>query len=259
MDHRKIQRTLFRMQLDPAFAARLRSSVPEAIAGLGAAEVDLLRGADPTAVSADRDGKRRAQFLANVAGEFALSTAAGLDVEGFTASAEFHEAVSTNRSLPLAVAGYARRCTRAQSGALRALVALEAALARARRALRECRAPGPGEIALAPWAFLEVLPAGTLALAAALRAALDKGEAPLPCALADAPDETLLVRAAPAITPFRLRSVEVEHTSPALAALLRAALEPVTRSMLATTLSLDTAELDPVLDELIAERVLVCG
>jgi len=259
MDHRRVQRTLFRMQLDPAFASRLRAGEADASKGLEPVELRLLRRADPSAVSADRDGKRRAQFLANVSSEFRLSIAAGLDVDGFTASREFHEAAQSDASLPLALSCYALRCSSDQPRPLRALVALERALARARRELRPSRAPSPGEVVLAAWVSLASLPAGTLALAERLRAALDAGAKPPELVLSSERDETLLVRSAPAATPFRLRAVEVEHTSPALAALLRAACLPATRAALAAALSTDLADLDPVIDDLIADRVLVAA
>ncbi len=259
MDHRRVQRTLFRMQLDPDFASRLRSGEAHASCDLAAEELRLLRAASPAAVSADLAGKRRAQFLANVSSEFPLSIAAGLENHGFGASAEFHAAVCAEQSLPLAFARYALRCTREQPRALRALVALESALTRARRELRPCRPPSSGEVALAARVFLEECPAGTLALAERVRAALDAGAESPALVLASAPDETLLVLSAPAAAPFRLRTARVEHVSPALAALLRAACEPVTRDALVAALSTDRAELDPVIDELIADRLLVAG
>ncbi len=259
MDHRRVQRALFRMQLDPAFASRLRAGDVDASRGLAPGELRLLRSAVPSAVSADRDGKRRAQLLANVASELPLSLAAGLCVDGFPASEEFHGAVCEDGSLPLALARYASRCSRAQPAALRALIALESALARARRELRSSRAPGLGEVALAPWAFVEDFPAGTLSLAARIREALDAGLPPPALVLASAPDETLLLRSKPASRLLGLREVEVEHASLALTALLRAALEPTTRDALAASSSSARAELDPVIDELIADRVLVSG
>jgi len=259
MDHRRVQRTLFRMQLDPEFARRVRAGESEAVVGLGAGELRLLRDADPVAVSADRGGRRHAQFLANVSGEFSLSIAAGLDPEGFAASAELHDAIERDFSLPLAFSRYAQRCTKAAPSPLRALVALETALAQARRELREMPALRPGVVALAPWAWLEDVPGGTLALAAALRAALDVGTG-LPAPLVPPePDEVLLVRASVAAAPFRLRDVEVERLSPALAALLRAAHQPATRDDLAELVSTPRVELDPVIDALLADRILVAG
>lgn len=129
MDHRRVQRALFRMQLDPGFAARLYAGDPQASADLGTEKRNLLRSAAPVALCADRDGKRRAQFLANVSSEFALSRAAGLGVGGFPSSDEFHGALLSDQSLALALARYAIRCTREKPRALRALIALESALA----------------------------------------------------------------------------------------------------------------------------------
>jgi hypothetical protein len=180
-------------------------------------------------------------------------------VDAFSAAEEFHAAVRADQSLPLAFARYALRCTHEQPLPLRALLALESALARARRELRQCRAPGPGEVALAAWSSLETFPAGTLSLAERLRASLDAGEKSPELVLEPALDETLLVLSAPAVSPFRLRAVEVERASPALAALLRAATEPVTRADLAAVLATERAELDPVIDDLIADRVLMAA
>jgi hypothetical protein len=257
MDHRRVQRALFRMQLDPEFAKRLRAGDAQASRGLGEGELGLLRDAAASGVSADRDGKRRAQFLSNVSSELPLSRAAGLRVDGFTESPEFHEAVSADASLPLALARYAIRCSASGPRGLRALVTLESALARARRGLRSCRTPRSGERVLAPEVTLEDVPAGTLALAARLREALDDGQPTPALALNDESAETLLLRSAPSSRPLGLREVEVERVSPALGALLRAALEPTTREALEAATGSTSAELAPILDELVADGVLL--
>ncbi len=252
MDHRRLQRALFRMQLDPGFAARLRVGDAEAARGLAKPELELLLDADARAVSADRDGRRAAQFLANVASEFPLSCAAGLSVDGFTSSAEFHDAVCADASLLLALARYASRRSGELTPAVRALVALEAALVRARRELRRVRAPGAGEVALAPWAWAVTLPEGTLALATDMHAALDRGAALPAFAISPARGEILLLRAEPEPKAFRLRAVEVEALSPALGALLLDLHEPRVRSEL-------NRDADEVVAELLADRVLVAG
>jgi hypothetical protein len=257
MNHRLVQRTLFRMQLDPGFAARLRRDAREEAGELGADELRVLRGADPRALAADRDGKRRRQFLANVSSEFALSVAGGLDVEGFTTSAEFHDAVRADASLPVAFARYAGRCSHAEPAPLRALIALETALARARREDRAAPRLGPGELVLAATASLIDVPGGTLALAANQRAALDAGMALPILLLPPAVDETLLVRASPAASDFRLRDVAVEHVSPALASLLRETRRPCRRATLGAKLAIAPDDLVAILDELIADGVLV--
>jgi hypothetical protein len=236
VNHRAVQRALFRMQLDPGFA-------PGPEDGLGPEELALLRAADPVALSADRDGRRRAQFLRNVSEEFALSCAAGVAADAFTRSPEFHEAVRGDRSLPLAFGRYAERCSASAALEQRALVALEQAMARARRELRAARKPGPGEVALAPWAWLVRVPAGTLELAARVRRTLDRpGDA----------DETVLVTAEREAAPFRLRAVEAELVSPALAELLASLVEPRPRAAL-------DPDADGIVAELLAEGVLQSG
>ena len=239
MNHRAVQRALFRMQLDPGFAARLRAG--ESDAGLGPGELALLRKADPAALSADRGGRRRSQFLRNVSEEFARSCAAGVPADGFTSSPEFHAAVARDTSLPLAFGRYAERCCANGSPGRRALVGLERALARARRELRAACAPAPGEIALAPWAWLVSLPAGTLDLAAGGRNAL----------AADG-EETVLVLATPNSVPFRLRDVEAELLSPDLARLLASLERPRPRHELGEGT-------DEIVAELLGDGVLVEG
>ncbi|HSJ98614.1 MAG TPA: hypothetical protein VLC53_16180, partial [Myxococcota bacterium] len=144
MDHRRLQRALFRMQHDPTFAGRVRAGDPEASAstGLGSAELAWLRAADPIALAADREGRRAAQLLRNAASEFRLSLALGPAgdgdqawLAGFPRSSHFHRAVSAGTPLPLALATWAEQLAAgAPCAAFRALLALEAAMARARRA-----------------------------------------------------------------------------------------------------------------------------
>ena len=246
MNHRAVQRALFRMQLDPGFAARLRAG--EIDAHLGAAELALLRAADPGALSADRDLRRLGQFLRNVSEEFARACAAGVPAEGFTSSPEFHDAVARDASLPLAFGRYAERCSADGSRAQRALVALERALARARRELRASGGPGPGELALAPWAWLVALPAGTLDLAAGVRESLDP-----------AGDESVLVLAAREAAPFRLREVQAEALSLDLARLLEAAQKPRALAELARVCGEAESDVAAIASELVAEGVLVAG
>jgi len=265
VNHRAVQRALFRMQLDPRFAARLRAAEPEALrsAGLGPDEAKLLAGADPVALSADRDARRRAQFLRNVAGEFALSLFAAADpgiAADFPASAEFHAAVSAEASLPLAFASYLTARTRRAAPPVRALVALELALARERRARRAALPLAPGEVALAPWAELLAAPAGTLDAAGALRAALDRGDpTPIGVWVSEREREHLLLRRAPEPAPFALAEVEVERLSPALARLLQRARTPLVPAAWAQRAGIARAELELAVAGLLAERLLVAG
>jgi hypothetical protein len=258
MDHRRVQRALFRMQLDPGFAKRLRARDTKAVAsaGLGPEELELLAKADPAAVSADRGGKRRAQILRNVTSEFALSLALSTNaklVEGFTAAREFHEAVTRDESLPLAFGDYL--VGRRARGAAGAVAALERAMALVRR-----HPPGElevtrGHVVLAPGNFLFRLPAGTLEVATRVRAALDRGE-PAPAGLtvqSGPPYEHLLMRRTDS-SPFRLPDVSVESLSPALGELLSRAERPRPRAELAAD-----PERAEVVAELVAEGILLSG
>ena len=100
--HRKIQRTLFRMQLDPGFARAMFARDVDALrsTGLGPAEVLLLMSADSSAVSADAGGKRLAQLVGNVALEFSRTVHLAVErlsltdfAVAFASSPEFHDAI----------------------------------------------------------------------------------------------------------------------------------------------------------------------
>ncbi|HXZ84899.1 MAG TPA: hypothetical protein VEI82_05365 [Myxococcota bacterium] len=267
MNHRAVQRALFRMQLDPRFAERVAAREPEAVrsAGLGPDELALLAGADRIALSADREGRRRAQFLRNVAGEFALSLAAAARaelVDEFPASPEFHAAVTAGDSLPLAFARHLAARTAQAPALVRALVSLEVALARLRRAVGAAPELAPGEVARAPWVELLAVPAGTLAAAAALRSALDRGATPGRVDVSATALETLLLRRTPEPAPFRLPAVELEALSPALADLLARAAKPLGRAAradYARAVEIAPAELEQVVAGLVADRVLLAG
>jgi hypothetical protein len=261
IDHRRVQRTLFRMQLAPEFAAALAARESEAVrsTGLAGAALELVLEANAAGLSADCEGRRRAQFLRNVSQEFALTLAAAGDarlLESFTGSPEFHQAVANDESLPLALASHLAASHASP------LLELESALARARRARRSAPALAPGEVALAPWVELLELPEGTLAVAEAVRAALDAGsETPDPFEPGSA-RETLLLRRDFAPPAFGLASVELERVSPALASFLARAAEPMTpahRAVWAGAESLAPAELETIVAELIADRVLIGG
>jgi hypothetical protein len=178
-DVRAIQRTLVRMQHDAAFATRLRAGDAAAIAStrLAATGLGMLRAADPIAVVADRDGRRSAQLLRNVSSEFQLGCAVGPKGDGdasfvatFPSSALFHETIAADGNLVLAFAAHAEAHAGEDACPLfQALIALEASMARARRALHTRTHEVPrGAVALAPGTRLLALPAGTHAAAATL-------------------------------------------------------------------------------------------
>jgi hypothetical protein len=249
IDHRRLQRALFRMQLDPGC-----SPADE----LGPAERALLAAAHPAGLTADPGGRRRAQFLRNVTSEFSVSlavTKGAALVERFTSSPEFHAAVASDSSLPLAFADY---LARVEPGPL---AALDGALARARRARHAPAALAPGDLVLAPWAELLELPSGTLAAAERVRGALDAGQpTPIGVAISGAGRETLLLRRDPEPAPFRLASVEVERLSPELATLLARARQPIGRARRqheARSAGLTLPEYNEIVADLTADRILI--
>ncbi len=273
IDHRRLQRTLLRMQLDGDFAARLLAGEVAALTstGLGPAELELLAAADPRAFAADRDGARRGQVLGNVSREFALACAwakvalprARL-LEDFGSAPELHAALAGEGRLPLAFADYAeRRARELGEPVLAALVRLEAAMARARRSVRAGPPPAAGELVLAPRAHLVRLPDGTLDHAAALREALEGGASTLPPAPRPSPaHETVLLLAPPPQSPHALPELHVERLSDSVARLLEAAATPLdasSRARLAHSLGAEPADLEAFADELVAEGALVRG
>ncbi|MEQ1572384.1 MAG: DUF692 family multinuclear iron-containing protein, partial [Myxococcota bacterium] len=109
VDHRGVQRTLFRMSLDPAFAAAVRAAPPPE---LGEPAGRWLREVDPTLLEADPDRGRVRQLVGNVALELqhtvrAAGEAAALDL--FPASPELHHALAHDTPLVLAFAAYLDR------------------------------------------------------------------------------------------------------------------------------------------------------
>lgn len=274
-----LQRTLFRMQHDPAFAARVladdaqRAAWEAERAGLGPRELSLLRAAPARAYAADRTGRRRDQFLRNVASEFPAARAEALPgragstpgassdwVEGFLASAEFHAAAAAERPFPLAFRDYAMRLAR-EAGAprLAALVGLEGAMAEARRGLLRRPVAARGEVVLAPWVRLVTLAAGTHALAETHHA----GGPPPGGELAETERETLLIVAdEQAPPPGGLREVRVEALSPLVAAFLAGAVRPTPIAgwrRFAERRGLAPDDVEAVAREYVAERVLLPG
>jgi len=275
MDHRRLQRSLFRTLHDPGFAARLQAGEPDATAstGLGETELALLRSADPAALGADRGARRALQLVESVGGEFGLCThpavARSLPPDwphGFASSPEFHAAVSDAGSLALAFGAFAiRRAREAGSLALAALAELERELARARRRAASAAAAAPGHVVRAPDVCLVALPEGAFALATSLRAALDAGAAPALSALrAFQPEATecVLVQALPRSNPHALREVRAERLEPLVAAFLRAAeapLDPSARAAFAAAHALSPAEVEAVVDDFVGDGVLLRG
>jgi hypothetical protein len=264
------------MQHDPAFAARVRDGDETAAAStaLGARELALLRAADPVALSADREGRRANQLLRNVSSEFRLARAIGPDgsgsgswLAGYPASADFHDAVSAGTPFVLGFALFAEQiAATAPSRLFRALVSLEAAMARARRAAPAQPSVPPDAVMRAAGVSLVDVPANTHTAAAILTAALDAG-APLP-RVAPAVDpremETLLLVADLGVDARfgRLRPLRVEPLTPLVAAFLRDAADPVdgpARAAFAVAHGLAPDDVEAVVRDYVADGVLRFG
>ena len=267
MNHRGLQRALFRMRMDPAFCAALLAGDPATCAStdLGAQELLLLSNLDPAALHADRGGAGREQALRNLSSEYALSCSlAGAEVamEFFGAGA-FHAAIREADALPLAFGRYLLGRLRGQPEA-RAIARLEWGMAVARRELREAATPAAGEVALAPWARLVQLPSGSFAHALQVREALDRGRAPRRRAPArppgEAASETVLLVASAERPPFGLRRVEPECLTALVAGFLERALAPQdarARRDYAEGADADPEDLELLCTALLNEAVLV--
>ena len=179
-DHRRLQRTLFRMQADAGFARAIlgRDEAALATTGLEGDDLALLEAVDAPSLTADPGGKRRTQIAGNAASEYLLTLVLaarerqGKDfLDGFLTSPEFHGAMAADGRLPLAFGAYATRWAEEHAAAgVGALAALERAMAALRRDARAA-APrlNPGDVQLSPCAAVVRVPSGTLAWSVALR------------------------------------------------------------------------------------------
>jgi uncharacterized protein (UPF0276 family) len=267
---RNIQRALVRMQHDAGFAAQVARGDAAAIASaqLDAAGTAWLRALDPLAVAADRDGRRAAQLVRNVTSEFRLCAAIGPVGDGdawtqaFPRSAFFHAAISHDTSLPLAFAAFAETHAAANAMPLfAALVALEAAMARARRETVVASPPPPGTLRLSSAARLVDVAAGTFAAAARLGEKPDPGAPP---AVATVEREAILIVADLAADARfgRLRPLRVEPLAELVAAFLRHAQRPLDAAACAAFArehDIADADLAAVVDDYVADGVLLRG
>lgn len=240
-DHRRIQRALFRMLLDPGFAARVRAE--------GLPEIDpegWLAQLDPALLTADPGDVRVGQLLGNVTLEFAHTVRAAPDiVAGFPRSAAFHRAITSDAPLPLAFAAYAADAL-PDAPLPRALLALDTAMAELRRAPD---AEVPSTPSLSPTCRALRLPEGTFAAAVAVR----EGRAPAPLG---AGDEHLLLIGGPR-GPDGRRSVGAEVLSAAVAELLGSGpLTDAARAAFAARHGADLADVDALVDELRSDVIV---
>lgn len=184
-----IQRAIVRMLLDPRFCDAVYADPARALAdaGLTAEEQGWLVRPDRRAYATDR--WRGARTLAALGAElpaaFAWARAESRVVEDFLASDDLHACIAGRGVL---VAACARWLGREAGPALATLVALEAAVARARRGVR--LPDGPWR-ALAPRAAVVTVPDGALTWWEAVRTAAAAG-APLPAPAPGEPTTVLL-------------------------------------------------------------------
>ncbi len=237
---------MIRVLHDPTFAATLATDPDRALAGVEVTPIERrwLTDVTPAAWRTDRD--RPARVLAALAEEFPLtSRLAPARASGFFAAPEFHEAVQRRGSLALAFGAYLGR---SDDPRVRALAALESAIAAIRRA-RPVAAPTEAlGLGLSPGAIVVSVPAGTLALTAALRAG-DPGGGLGPG------EETVLAFAS---TPGG--EVTLEPLEPELRALLDLAAAGCTRDMLLAAARRHGAEAGEdreILDRLLSDGLLV--
>ncbi|MEM7305167.1 MAG: hypothetical protein AAF682_00785 [Planctomycetota bacterium] len=264
-DHRRVQRALFRMQMDAAFAARIAAGEGEAEASTGLADDDLalLRALDPEAVAADARDQRKGQLLGNLASEFGLTALAAPDglLPSFLSSPEFHDAIASDALLPLAFGAFAKRTAAEEELAgVAAMARLELGMARLRRSRGDAPPLAEDELSLSPRAALVELQEGTLAWASELSEARALGQAPRGASLGAATETVLLV--ADQAPPHRLPDVRPELLEPAARELLTRCTSSLDRSAqaeLATDLGASLEELDGFVASLVAEGVLRRG
>jgi len=266
IDHRLLQRTLFRMQLDSAFATRVFEREPEALASTGLAEADLtwILAADPIAISADPGGRRLSQLIGNVVAEYVASVSLMVERLGFAdiasafaSSPEFHAAIRFDDSLPVGFGAYAaRRLEPSGEGTIESVLTLERALVDARRGPREVAKPAAGQVVLAGCARLIELRAGTFELLGQL--ATDSS-----CDRVLEPEsEHLLLKTGPPAHVGALYRVDVEVLSESVRAVLRAAEQPLDgagREALARSRGVEPEELSDFLRSLREEGLLEGG
>lgn len=257
IDHRRLQRVLFRMFIDASFADAIFDDVLPVVqaTGLGATELAWIRRAGRAAIGADKDQKRRGQVLGNVQSEYrsTLAVASVLGhgdrlIDDFAESPEFHDTVMHDGRLPRAFGAYAaRRADRMGHAIAGDAVRLERAMVEARR-FDAPVAPMPANgWRLSARARTVELADGAFAYIEAMNAALAAGRSPeRPPSLGTA-RETILITAVNA-GPHRLREVSAERLEPAVADLIRHAQSGVTAEKAELIAVMHGAEAADVLD-----------
>lgn len=277
-----IQRTLFRMQLDPVFCAEaLSGEGPSDLrTGLGDREWSLIRAVDRRCFEADALGGRREQLLGNLSLEAPCTSAHWIAASGdgqglhnFLGSREFHGALAEGGRLPLAFAdwlegqGAPGGVSDPVAGALAASLRLEVAMIRARRFedLQPPRESVSGElgstVGLSPLCTLVEVDEGCLDwVGRCTAAAAEGGTLPLPGFDPGGEVEVLLIQASEERSAgMGLRSVQVELLEGAAAELIsasRGGLSVEARSELARELGAEPGALEGFVRSLIEDGVL---
>jgi uncharacterized protein len=227
VDTRRLQRALFAHLLDPTAPS----------------DEPAVRALDPHLVAADPGGRRRDQLVGNVALEFVHTVrAAPPFLDGFAASPELRAAIRDDRPFALAFAAYADRVL--PEGPWRALLALDAAMADARRGVAPSVRGG-----LSGCARLLSVPEGTVAAAEAL--AVDENPGAI------GPDlEDVVVLAVPA-GPHRAPELRVERLPPAIAELVRGSpLDPAALAAFCSRHDATPDEVAALVADLVSDGIL---
>lgn len=276
IDHRRLQRALFRLQLDEALATRVFAGAAADLdsLALSEAEVALLTAGGLAGVTADPGGRRRTQVLANASSEFTLSLAVAARLnqaylQVFSRSPELHKAIRDDEPLPFAFASYARRIARSLGEpALEALVDFEEALARVRRAHRgdSTRRASTADLDLPLHSLLIPLPVGVFGFAEGLRLAIDRQQ-PLPVTpgIPPAPTELVLAVPRPAESVHLLAEVHAERLQPPTDELFRRIagataerpFDAAERARFAREQGAEPEDLEAFVDTLVSDGLLV--
>jgi hypothetical protein len=244
MTHLAAQRALVRMLYDPAFAAAARENPDQVLRGVEAGLRAQLAAIDPRALGMDR--LRRRRTLRTLVDEFKGSTTLALAekkslawLESFFFGAAFHRAVEERGALALAFAEFL-----AEEGpaALRAVLVIEAAIARARRKGNSSDGLAAGVVPIETTAW------GMKALQACERYLFEVGLMPA-VALCDDPPPLELPPAD--ATPLYLLTVATGG------GISLVTVEAATHAIVKRIAAGERAERSPLLDSLVADEIVI--
>lgn len=275
-----IQRTLFRMQLDPGFCSEVLGGSFSPTRELGEVEWALIRAVDPRCFRADAQGGRREQLLGNLSLEAPCTSAHwvatskdGQGLHAFLGSDEFHRAVARGDRIPMAFAewlesqGAPPGLRGDVAAAVRASTGLEATMIRARRLEDSSEFDSHSQagkhptVALSPLCSILELPAGCLEwVGRCTAAAAVGGTLPTPRFDPGSTVESLLIQASQSRSAgMGLREVQVEVLEGAAGAVISASARGLTveaRAELARELGAQPEDLEEFVESLVEDGVL---